>query len=57
MRSGDHDDVLAGMDRVDGLRLVGVERRDAALGQAAHDPRVEPAGIGAVEAARFGSTA
>ena len=41
-----HADVAAGAHRVEGLRLVGVEGRDAALLQGPADPDVEPAGEG-----------
>jgi hypothetical protein len=39
---GDHDDVLAGVDGLDGLCLVAVERADPAVLQAANDARVQP---------------
>ena len=38
----DDDDVLAGMDRLDGLRLVAVQRGDPAVLQPADDARVQP---------------
>ena len=38
----DHHDVLAGVDRLDGIRLVGVRPLDAAVGQACPDARVKP---------------
>ena len=53
----DDDDVLAGVDGVDGLGLMGVQRLDAALGQAAHDARVEPVGHGRRRGLPAGRTA
>ena len=38
----DHDDVLAGMDRIDGLGLVRVQPLDPAPGETLHDARVQP---------------
>jgi hypothetical protein len=40
----DDDDVLAGMDRVERLRLVGVQALDPTAGQPGDDARVEPGG-------------
>ena len=40
----DHDDVLAGVDGLDGLRLVAVEGGDPAVLEAADDARVQPRG-------------
>ena len=39
---GHHDQVLAGMRRLDRLRLVAVRSLDAATREAGHDPRIEP---------------
>ena len=41
-RRGDDDRVLAGMDRVEGIRLVDVRPLDAARRQPVHDARVQP---------------
>jgi len=38
----DHDDVLTGVHRLDGIRLVRVRPLDPALGEPVADPRVQP---------------
>ena len=54
----DDDDVVAGADGLDRLRLVGVQPVDAACGEAGPDPRVQPVrGIAPDSASRAGMTA